>query len=75
MDLNYNYSYDELKGRIRAKYKTQNSFAAVLGISNATLSSKLNSKTEFTHDEIAKCVDLLDLSKEDIPQYFFAKNV
>lgn len=73
MDSKYFYIYDDLKGKIRARYKTQDNFATALGISNATLSAKLNCKTEFTHDEIARCVDLLGLSKDDIPQYFFQK--
>lgn len=75
MDSRYFYSYDDLKGKIRARYKTQDNFATALGISNTTLSAKLNCKTEFTHDEIARCIDLLGLSKDNIPQYFFTENV
>lgn len=39
MDSKYFYSYDDLKGKIRARYKTQDSFATALGISNTTLSA------------------------------------
>ena len=44
MDSKYFYIYDDLKGKIRARYKTQDNFATALGISNATLSAKLNCK-------------------------------
>ena len=70
-----NFSYDDLKGRIRAKYKTQDKFSEALGISHASLSAKLNGKSDFSHEEIAKAVNLLDLENTDIPQYFFTEIV
>lgn len=75
MEIGYEFSYDDLRGRIRAKYGRQENFARALGMSHASLSSKLNGKTEFSHEEIAKSIRLLDLNNNDIPQYFFAEKV
>ena len=62
-------------GRLREKYSevfgTQQAFADAMGMDRATLSSKLNNKTEFTRSEMEKSCVLLGLSTENIPEYFF----
>lgn len=63
--------YSNLRGAIRAKFKTQEAFAKALGISPCGLSNKLNGKTEWTVAEIRLGCALLGLSAEDIPSYFF----
>lgn len=63
--------YSNLRGAIRAKFKTQEAFAKALHVSPCGLSNKLNGKTEWTAGEIHLACDLLDLSAEDIPKYFF----
>lgn len=75
MEAEYEFSYDNLRGRIKAKYGRQENFAQALGMSHATLSSKLNGKTDFSHEEIAKSIALLGLNNNDIPEYFFAEKV
>lgn len=45
--------------------------AEALGISETTLSSKINEKTEFTRSEIAKIKERYKLSAEDVDRIFF----
>lgn len=61
----------KLRGLIREKYGTQAAFSDALGMSEATLSAKLNGKTEWTRQEIEDACRLLDISAEGIPTYFF----
>lgn len=64
--------YGELKKRIRAKFSTMDEFASALGVSNCTLSLKINGKSEWKSSEIKKVVDLLEIEKENINSYFFS---
>jgi transcriptional regulator with XRE-family HTH domain len=63
--------YQELRGLIRAQYRTQEAFATDLDISACSLSKKLNGRTEWAADEIRKACELLGISPEHIPRYFF----
>ena len=69
------YDYSKLKGKIVEKYGTQSNFATVIGLSERTLSNKLNSKKPFKQPEISSICSLMDIPDEEIPQYFFAKKV
>lgn len=65
-------SYAKLRGRIREKCGRQEDFAAMMGMSPATLSAKLTGRTEWTRPEIVKACELLDIPLEDAHSYFFA---
>ncbi len=69
------FDYSELRGKIKAKYQTQGEFAAKLGISSASLSDKLNEKSDFSHNEIINSCKLLGIPNELIPLYFFTEKV
>lgn len=69
------FDYGKLRGRIREKFKTQAAFAKALGLSNTSLSTKLNNGSEFNQKEICKCVALLEIQCAEIPDYFFTQNV
>jgi len=66
------YEYRKLIGRIIEKYGTRKSFAEAVGISENSMSLKLNGKTDFSRDEIARWAELLDIAVTDIGNYFFA---
>lgn len=66
-----NYDYSKLKGRITEKCQTQCNFAEQLGLAKATVTTKLQGKSEFTQGEITKILEILGLEKSDIPDYFF----
>ena len=66
------YSYNKLKGRIVEKYGTRRAFADAAGISENWLSDKLNGKTVLKQTDIELWVNLLDINRNEINEYFFA---
>lgn len=69
------FDYSKLRGRIREILGTQSIFAKALGISEATLSKKLNNETEFTQGEMNRSCDILKFPQAEIPAYFFTVKV
>lgn len=69
------YNYDKLIGKIAEKFRTQARFSKVMGMSERTLSLKLNNKIDFKQDEIVKACELLEINHAEIPVYFFDSNV
>lgn len=63
--------YSKLRRRIRAYYDTQAAFAKDLGVSECTMSLRLNGLAEWTAKEIRKACELLEIPPEEIPAYFF----
>ena len=66
------YNYSKLLGRIRECGLTQEQLATAVGISKYTLSAKLNNKFSFTQAEIDGICRVLDISNDEIGEYFFA---
>lgn len=69
------FDYSKLKGKIVEKYDTQINFAKEYGVSENTLSQKLNNKMRFTSDDIIKICEMLSIPKEEVGQYFFTQKV
>ena len=67
------FNYSKLKGRITEKCGTQKAFAELLGITEGTLTSKLQGHTYFTQAEIFRSINILDLESVSITPYFFAE--
>ncbi|MGM9630435.1 DUF739 family protein [Butyricicoccus sp.] len=65
------YNYSRLLGRIVEKVGTQYKFAQAIGLSERTVSLKLNGKVGWKQTEIAKACDILDIDKSEICDYFF----
>lgn len=65
------FDYSKLRGRIKEKFNTQDNFASALGIGRVSLSQRLNNQIEFDDREIFKAIRLLELTDDDIPEYFF----
>lgn len=63
--------YSKLRGKIREKFGNQEAFAAALEMSPASVSSKLNGRTEWQSDEIVKACELLGIPLEQTWEYFF----
>ena len=72
---NMSFNYSKLRGKIVEKFGTQGCFAKELGVSERTLSLKLNNRIFFSQDEIAKMSDLLNINPNEIQDYFFEKEV
>lgn len=69
------FNYSKLKGRIKEKYSTQEEFSKVMGMSRTSVSLRLCGKLEFSQKEIDLAIKVLDLVEQDIPEYFFTKEV
>ncbi|EFR42922.1 DUF739 family protein [Dialister micraerophilus] len=67
--------YSKLKGKIKERYGTQAKFAEALGLSERSMSLKLTGKLPFDQKEIDNSLALLDISKNEIGEYFFALKV
>ena len=65
------FDYRKLDGKITEVYKTQYKFAEALGISKASISAKLNNKTNFTQKEIYDSLRLLKIPESEVYSYFF----
>lgn len=71
------FDYDKVRGKIKEKLKSESAFAEKLGISQVSLSSKFNNKTDFTASEIARATDkdVLDIPADEIGIYFFTRKL
>lgn len=67
------FDYSKLRGLIREKFKTEKVFAEHIGLTNASISSKLNGKTIWTQKDIEKACQALGIPYNLIPEYFFNK--
>ena len=69
------YDYSKLRGRIVEVCGTRAVFAKRMGLSERSISCKLNNKIQFNQHEIERAIDVLGLDDDDIQTYFFAKQV
>lgn len=67
--------FSKLSGKIVEKYGTQYNFSIALGLSERSLSLKLNNKVCWRDEEMERAIELLDLDLNDIPAYFFTSSV
>lgn len=67
--------YSRLRGRITERCETQAEFAKRMGLSERSISLKLNGKRMFNQKEIDRAIDVLGLTLSDIPDYFFDAKV
>ena len=63
--------FGKLREKIKIVFGTQKAFAEAMGINVGTLNGKLNSKVEWTVNEVEKAIELLDIDAEKIREYFF----
>ena len=67
--------YSKLKGRITEVLGSQRAFAEALGLSERTVSLKMNGLIDWRQDEMIEAIRILRLSESDIPDYFFTMKV
>lgn len=65
------FDYSRLRGKIKEVYNTQEAFCVAMGISERTLSLKLNNLRAWSQKEILKACRLLSIPDVEIPLYFF----
>lgn len=66
------FEYGKLRGRIKEKCGTQNVFARDIGLSEVSVSNKLNNNVEWGQEEIEKAVKVLSIPPNEIHSYFFS---
>lgn len=69
------YNYSKLLGKITEVFGTRAIFAEAMGMSERTLSLKLNSVRSFKQTEISRACTLLGIDVGSISDYFFAIEV
>lgn len=65
------YNYAKLLGRIVEVFGTQAKFSTAMGLSEHTISAKLNGKVEWKQSEISAACTLLGIPDQDIHVHFF----
>lgn len=65
------FNYSKLEGKIKECCGTQAIFAIKMGLSERTVSAKLNNKIEWKQQEILKACELLGINVEEIPLFFY----
>lgn len=69
------YDYSKLNGRIVEKCGTQAVFADRMGLSERTVSLKLNNKVAWKQPEMQKAAVILEFPETEIQTYFFTMKV
>ena len=69
------YDYSFLDGEITRIFKTRGNFAKEMGLSERSISLKMNNKVPWTQPEISKACTLLGITEKKINQYFFKVKV
>ena len=69
------YDYSKLNGRIVEKCGTQAVFADRMGLSERTVSLKLNNKVAWNQTEMQKAAVILEFPETEIQTYFFTMKV
>ena len=67
--MSCNYDYRKLRGRIKEKFGTQSEFSKKLGLSEVSVSNKLNNVVDWGQESI------LEIPNTDIHAYFFTHEV
>ena len=68
---NLEFKCDKLVGRIIEKFKTRENFAAKVPMSVPTLINKLNGSVDFKRKEMLRFCELLDISLEELQDFFY----
>lgn len=65
------YRYDKLRGLIVEKYRSQKAFAEALGVTQNTITLKLQGDRGFSQKDIEQWAEKLKIPREDYYLYFF----
>jgi transcriptional regulator with XRE-family HTH domain len=69
------FNYRKLRGKIKEVFDTQQAFASALGISQTSLSKRLNNEWEWSQQEMGRALELLGVDQSEINAYFFTPKV
>ena len=66
---------NKLKGRIVERYGTQHGFAESIGRTEQTVTAKLAGRSQFSQKDIVEWCNALEIGKDEVGSYFFAKEL
>ncbi len=66
------YDYRKLRGRIREKFGTQAEFSRNIGLSEVSVSNKLNNVVDWGQDEMESAIVALEIPFSDIHLIFYS---
>lgn len=69
------YDYSKLSGKIVEVLETRSEFARSMGLSERTISLKMNNAVPWKQTEISKACLLLNIPFEEVQDYFFKLKV
>lgn len=69
------FDFKKLRARMIEKYGSQTEFAKAYGVSENTMSRKMQNKVPFSSDDVIKISEMLGISKDDVGSYFFTEKV
>lgn len=68
-------NYLKLKGRIIEKFGSQQSFAKHIGVTEQTVTAKLNGRSRFSQDDIICWCKALGIKTANVGDYFFTQKL
>lgn len=66
-------TYPKLRGKIVEVYGNQRAFAKQLGVTEQTVTAKLNGRFDFSQKDILDWCNLLGIETKDVSDYFFGQ--
>lgn len=69
------YDYRKLRGLIREKFGTQAEFSKAVGLSEVSVSNKLNNIVDWGQEEMENAISALNIPYTGIYDYFFTHKV
>lgn len=67
------FNYSKLKGKIVEVCGSQCEFAARMGVSERTISNKMQQKKWWKQNEMVKAMNILGVDESELWDYFFCK--
>lgn len=69
------YNYRKLEGRIVEICISRTNFAKEMGLSDRSISLKLNNRVPWKQTEISKAMEILEIDPSEVQDYFFNQKV
>lgn len=65
----------KLKGRIVELYGSQRAFSDKIGLTEQSITAKLNGRSQFSQADIIKWCTALEIEKDEVADYFFTEGL
>lgn len=65
----------KLKGRIVELFGSQRAFSDKIGLTEQSITAKLNGRSQFSQADIVKWCNALEIEKDEVADYFFTEGL